>query len=83
MKVRIIRIGNSKGIILNKTLLERYAIGDRIEIIMKEDRIELKPVPPPREGWGEAFKRMHELGDDELIGDDVLSDDILEEWEWE
>ena len=79
----MIKIGNSKGFILSKTILERYNIGDKIEIIMKGDHLEIKPVPPPRQGWDEAFKRMHEAGDDELIGDDVLDDDIFEEWDWE
>jgi len=83
MKVPVIRIGNSKGIILGKTILERYNIGDKIEIVMKEDHLELNPVPPPRQGWDEAFKRMHEAGDDELLIPDVLDDDILEEWDWE
>ena len=82
MEVPIIRIGNSKGIILNKTILEQYGFGEKLEIVMENDHLELKPVPPPREGWDEAFKRMREEGDDELLFDDVLDDDLFEEWEW-
>ena len=44
--------------------------------------MEIRRVPPPREGWEEAFKRMHEKGEDELIGDDVLDDDLWEDWDW-
>ena len=40
----------------------------------------LKPVKPPRQGWDEAFKEMHERGEDELLMDDILDDDIIEEW---
>ena len=83
MEVPVIKIGNSKGIILNKTIVEKYGLGDKVEIVMKEDHIEIKPVRPPREGWGEAFKEMHELGDDEILFDDILDDDIIEEWDWE
>ena len=82
MEVPVIKIGNSKGILLSKTILERYFFGEKIEIVMKENHIELRPVPPPREGWNEAFKEIHEMGDDQLIGDDVLDDDFFEEWEW-
>lgn len=82
MKVRILKIGNSKGIILSKTILERYRFGTLIEIVMKQDHLELFPASPPRQGWEEAFKRMNELDDDELLFDDVLDDDFLEEWEW-
>ena len=49
---------------------------------MKQKHLELKPVIPPRQGWDEAFKRMHKLGDDRLLIDDVLDDDLFEEWEW-
>ncbi len=84
MEVPIIRIGNSKGIILSKTIVEKYGLGDKVEIVMKKDHIELKPVRPPREGWDEAFKEMHKRGDDELLIDyDVLDDDFFEEWKWD
>ena len=82
MELPVIRIGNSKGILLKKTILERYGIGEKIEIIMKQGHIEIRPVKPPRQGWDEAFREMHESGDDELIGDDLMDDDLLEEWEW-
>lgn len=83
MKIPIIRIGNSKGIILSKTILERYGFGEKLEIFMENDHLKLKPLPPPREGWEEAFRKMHEEGDDRLIGDDILDDDHLEEWDWQ
>lgn len=80
MEVPIINIGNSKGILLSKTILEKYGFMDKIEITMKAKHLELKPVTPPRQGWDEAFKEMHERGDDKLLDDDVLDDDLLEEW---
>lgn len=83
MEVPIIRIGNSKGIILSKTIVEKYGLGDKVEIVMKQDHIELKPVRSPREGWDAAFKEMHKRGDDRLIVPDVLDDDFFEEWKWE
>ena len=82
MEVQIISVGNSKGILLNKTILEKYGFGDKIEIIMKQDHLELKPVSPPREGWDEAFKEMHDREEDNMLIDDVLDDDLFEEWEW-
>lgn len=82
MEVSIINIGNSKGILLSKTILEKYGFEGKIEIIMKQDHLELKPVTPPRQGWDEAFKEMHERGDDELLNDDILDDDLIEDWEW-
>jgi antitoxin MazE len=82
MEVPIINIGNSKGILLSKTIREKYGFVNKIEITMKENHLELKPVVPPRQGWDEAFREMHERGEDKLIDPDILDDDLLEEWEW-
>lgn len=82
MEVPIIKIGNSKGIILSKTILERYGIEDKIELIMEENHMKLKPVAPPRLGWDEAFKEVHDKGEDRLLDDDILDDDLTDEWEW-
>ena len=82
MEVPIIRIGNSKGIILSKMILEKYGFEDKLEIEMEENHIELKPVLPPRQGWDEAFKEMHEAGDVQLLIEDILDDDLIEPWEW-
>jgi len=80
MEVALINVGNSKGIILSKTILEKYGFVEKIKLVMKQDHLELKPVKPPRQGWDKAFKEMHERGEDRLLDDDVLDDDLWEEW---
>lgn len=80
MELSIINIGNSKGIRLSKTILEKYSINDKIEIFLEKDYIILKPKAEPRKGWEKAFKKMHENGDDQLLMDDVFADEIFEEW---
>ncbi|RLD95674.1 MAG: AbrB/MazE/SpoVT family DNA-binding domain-containing protein [Bacteroidetes bacterium] len=80
MEIALINIGNSKGIILSKTILEKYGFVEKIKLVMKQDHLELKPVKPPRQGWDKAFKEMHERGEDRLLDDDVLDDDLWEEW---
>jgi len=82
MEIALIKVGNSKGIILSKTILERYGFENKIELVMEENHVELRSVKPPRQGWDEAFKEMHDRGDDELLINDILDDDVIEEWEW-
>jgi len=77
MKVPIIKIGNSKGILLSKTMLERYHFGEKVELIMQENHLELKPIDTPREGWEDKFRQMHEAGDDKLIIDDLFEDEDM------
>ena len=69
-----------KGIRLSKTILEKYSIADKIELILEKDHIILKPKAEPRKGWDKVFKKMHENGDDQLLMDDVFKDENFEEW---
>ena len=80
MEVSVISIGNSKGIRLSKTVLEKYNIKDKLELIMEEGQIVLKPASLPRKDWEESFQQMHENGDDALLIDDVFADETFEEW---
>lgn len=80
MDISVIAIGNSKGIRLSKTLIEKYNITDKIELILEKGYIILKPISEPRSGWEKAFKKMNENGDDKLLIDDSFEDENFEEW---
>jgi antitoxin MazE len=80
MEVSIIKIGNSKGFRLSKTILERYNITDKMELILEKEQIILRPIPEPRKGWDNAFQKMHENNDDQLLLDDVFEDENFDEW---
>ena len=80
MEIQVVKIGNSKGIRLSKTLLERYNIRDKLEIIFEKGYLILKPVSKPRSGWEEAFREMHDNEDDQLLFDDLFQDENFEEW---
>jgi antitoxin MazE len=80
MEVSVIKIGNSKGIRLSKTLIEKYNIKDSVDLILEKGQIVIKPLSKPRKGWEKAFKEMSKNGDDELLINDVFEDENLEEW---
>jgi antitoxin MazE len=80
MDISLIPIGNSKGIRLSKTILEKYNIQDTIELILENDYIILKPKTKARKNWDKAFKKMHVNGDDKLMVSDVFMDEDFEEW---
>jgi antitoxin MazE len=80
MDISIISIGNSKGIRLNKTLIEKYNLTDSVELILEKDYMILKPKSVPRLGWASSFQQMHEQGDDVLLMDDVFEDENFDEW---
>ena len=80
MEVSVVKIGNSKGIRLSKTLLEKYNIKDTVELVLEDEHIIIKPKNKPRKGWESAFKEMHEVGDDKPLMPDVFDDENLQEW---
>ena len=80
METAIIKIGNSKGLRLSKTILEKYNIKDKVEMILEKGQIILKPIDKPRKNWEQAFKKMNQNGDDKLLINDAFEDENLEEW---
>lgn len=80
METSIIKIGNSKGLRLSKTILDKYQIKEKVELILEEDQIVLRPIDSPRKNWEEKFQEMAKNADDELLMEDVFEDDNFEEW---
>ena len=80
MKVSLIPIGNSKGIIIPAPIIKNLGIQDKLELEIKDDTMLLRPANP-RAMWGAAFKAMAKNGDDQLLIDSVLEDESFEEWE--
>jgi antitoxin MazE len=67
MKTRIVKIGNSQGIRIPKSLLERSKIGEEVELEAEDNRIIIRSAKRPRQGWEAAFRAMAERGDDALL----------------
>lgn len=80
MEISIINIGNSKGLRLTKTILERYNIKDKMEMILEKGHIILKPIDSPRKDWDKAFIEMRNNNDDNNLIDDVFDDENFDEW---
>ena len=80
MDLSVVHIGNSKGIRLSKTLLEKYNIKDTVELTLEKGYIIIKPKSLPRKGWDKAFKKMHDNGDDTLLMADFFEDEKIDEW---
>lgn len=80
MELSLIKIGNSKGFRLSKTIIEKYDFKDKIELILEKGYLILKPIPKPRKNWEDAFKEMHKNGDDQLLFNDVFDDENFDAW---
>ena len=80
MEVSVVQIGNSKGLRLSKTILEKYKIRDKVEMILEEEQIVIRASTNPKKGWDEAFKAINANADDQLLIDDVFNDENPKGW---
>jgi antitoxin MazE len=67
MEIQVIRIGNSRGIRLSKTILDRYNINERVDLELRKNHIHIKSLSQPRTGWEKAFTEMNAKGNDNLL----------------
>ena len=84
MKTHIVRIGNSRGLRLPKTILAQCKLENMVEIEVENNRLVVRPVRGARTGWNEAFATMAKHGDDILLDRDILkpTDWDKTEWRW-
>jgi antitoxin MazE len=84
MKTRIVRIGNSQGIRIPKSLMEAAGLLSEVNLTTRPGVLMIRPTLTPRVGWAEAFQAMAEHENDKLIDDSnaMLKWDT-KEWEWQ
>ena len=82
MKSKLVRIGNSRGIRLPKTVLEQCGFEDMVEMDVQDNRVVIRPANETRGGWDEAFAKMVEQGDDRLLDTDADPRTEWDETEW-
>ena len=82
MKTRIVRIGNSQGIRIPKSLLDQTGLQGEVEIRAQADSLVIRPAKKPRAGWAAAFREMAQRGDDAMLDTTAPSLSRWDEDEW-
>ena len=68
MQVAIRTMGNSKGVLIPKPILEQTGLLDAADLQVKNGVIEIRPLKRnPREGWAADSQRVAQAGDDALV----------------
>ena len=85
MKAKLIRIGNSRGVRLPKSLIEQAGLRDNVEIDIRGDQIIVQRAKKdPRAGWDKSIaKAVTEYGhdvDEEFLNMPNEFDE--KEWTW-
>lgn len=84
MEANLIKVGNSKGIIIPSKLLKLIGLKERVQIEVQDQRIIISPVQEKvRAGWEEMIKdEIEREGQPERLMPDFFDDEENMDLEW-
>lgn len=82
MKARVVRIGNSKGIRIPKSIIEQCHLHGAVDLEIQQGQLVIRSAAKPRAGWDQAFEEMHRLGDDHLVDQESPPASMWDRKEW-
>jgi antitoxin MazE len=84
MHTRLIRVGNSQGIVLPKKLLQQYHLAGEVDLRPTPEGLLITPVAKPaRQGWEAQMQAALAAGQEpegELL--EGFADSSEDEWQW-
>jgi len=82
LELKIVRIGNSRGVRLPKGVLARYAIGDSVVLEAREEGLLLRAGNDRRLSWDDTYREMAGEREDWSDLDATVGDglDPAEKW---
>jgi antitoxin MazE len=83
IELKIVPIGNSKGVRLPKAILERYAIGDTLVLEAHEKGLVFRNERDKRLSWADTYQDMaREREDWQSIEDAAIADGLDPDEKW-
>jgi antitoxin MazE len=80
MKSNLIKIGNSKGVRINSSIIKECELDNEVEIQVVNKKIIITAVKEPRTGWNKSFENMHKNNEDILLINNGNAFD--KDWKW-
>lgn len=82
MRTKLIKIGNSKGVRLSRTLIEQYDLKENIVLEPTDNGILISSGKASRLGWEEQFKTAAKKSDKTNPWQHISNKFDEEEWTW-
>lgn len=82
METSILKIGNSKGVIIPKRMLSRLGNSRKWDIQLKDGGLFIAPIHEAREGWEQLFASAAGESHEGDIFDGTDNEFDREEWTW-
>ena len=82
LQTTIRAIGNSRGVVIPKIILEQSGIEEVVDMTVVDDKIILsKPKNMVRDGWAQDAQNLAKAGEDKLLLGDFSNEDDGD-WVW-
>ena len=83
MKVKLVPVGNSRGVRIPQAFIRACGFEDHVDMRIEKNAIVLVAPRRPRQDWDAPFEKTAAAGDDALLlPDHAASDWDDTEWEW-
>ncbi|HVS26969.1 MAG TPA: AbrB/MazE/SpoVT family DNA-binding domain-containing protein [Burkholderiales bacterium] len=82
VELKIVPIGNSRGVRLPKTIIDKYAIKDSVVLEERQEGLLLRSKTDKRLSWEETFKEMAHEHEDWSDLDVTLTDGLNQGDKW-
>jgi len=82
IELKVVPVGNSRGVRLPKGLLDKYAIKDSVVAEEREDGVLLRSKQDKRLGWEDTFKEMAKEREDWSDLEGTVADGLDPEDRW-
>ncbi len=82
VELKVVRIGNSRGVRLPKAVIERYQIKDALVLEAREEGLLLRGTQDKRMTWEETFRDMAREKEDWSEFDTTVGDGIEAAEKW-
>lgn len=82
IRSKVVKIGNSRGIRIPRTVLEQAGLTDEVEMTVEENKLIIQASRHPRQGWEDHFTEMVKHGDDQVLDATFPTQWDEEEWTW-
>jgi antitoxin MazE len=79
IELKVVPIGNSRGVRLPKAVLDRYAIGEALVLEAREEGLLLRGKKDKRLSWEDTFKEMAREREDWRDYDAAVGDGLDKE----
>jgi antitoxin component of MazEF toxin-antitoxin module len=79
MKTKLIQIGDQKAIVVPESLIVQAGLTEAVEIHVVGREIIVQSAVAARAGWEEAFRTMHQHGDDMPL--DITLESTTQDWD--